>query len=547
MRGIPAAMVLAATLAVGTETGYAPNLRFDATLSDFILRLSSRYGILAPASLFSQPMNAADAAAFFACADSLDKAGTLSAPESYTLDVMRRYAASENALFSWSNAEREIETRIRLQLTGRIDPAYGDSASIGLKGIINPSLMGNIGPLSYFTDIDVWTEYRSDTTWRKSTYQPSQGTPHNLYGRVDSGRVRASDILRGGISYRGKWFDLETGVDRLRQGPTLLYPLTLSGTAPPMIYARGRTDLGVFSYVQSVAQLNVQKDRAKYLYTHRIGAPIRPWRTNLGISEVIVNGSTAELAQTDSLRADGYSQKRGVEWAYLIPFIPYKFTEHFMGDRDNAFISLDANINYPLSFRWYGEFLIDDMTAPWTMFSSDWGNKWAFTVGGEWFGSLVGHDVSAIAEYSRVEPWVYTHFYGASHNYQHFNACIGSPLGPDADALTLNASSQITSRIAAGIDFTTIRQDPSARGGNITDVFQFKDSVYLHNGALYPSSTPDNWHKKFLGPGTVRTSTISLYGRYAPYELFSVNARVGVERAGENTSLRASVWGGFLF
>ena len=48
----------------------------------------------------------------------------------------------------------------------------------------------------------------------------------------------------------------------------------------------------------------------------------------------------------------------------------------------------DVNLLWPADFRWYAEFFLDDMLAPWKIFSSDFGNKWALTVGGQYFGTL---------------------------------------------------------------------------------------------------------------------------------------------------------------
>jgi len=55
--------------------------------------------------------------------------------------------------------------------------------------------------------------------------------------------------------------------------------------------------------------------------------------------------------------------ERGWEWAYLIPSVPFKFVEHYAGDRDNAALSFDFTLWYPEKFRWYGEFFLDDILS----------------------------------------------------------------------------------------------------------------------------------------------------------------------------------------
>jgi hypothetical protein len=524
---------------------YAPIIKPNPAIDAAVLRLCARYGIPVPAALFAQPLNVADLRPFFAAADSLDNQNKLTPQESYLLRRIELFARSENALVSWSRPDKDLKTTVRLGLTGKIDPGYQDSATLGLKGIISPLLSGNAGPFSYYSGIDVWTDYRSDTMFQISPYQPFDGPPHNLYGRIDSGRVCASDVIRGGIRWQGKWIGAETGIDYLRIGPAENWPVTLSGTAPPMVYARATMNLGWMEYRHAFGQLKIQKDRAKWFYLHRLDVPLLHSQLTLGINEIIINGSTAELAQTDSLRRDYYGMTRGVEWAYLIPFVPFKFTEHYLGDRDNAGMSFDFNLCYPAGFRWYGELFLDDLTAPWTFWTSDWGNKWAFTVGGRWFGALLKKDVAASAEYSRIEPWVYTHFYGASHNFQHFNASLGSPLGPNADALTLTAESEVVPKITAGLSFVNIRKNSVARGGQINEVFQ--DSLYVYQGQEFRPENPDSWTKHFLGAGTQRSSIVSMYGRYGMFELFTVNGNIGYDLAPGKHALSASVWGGFLF
>ena len=95
-------------------------------------------------------------------------------------------------------------------------------------------------------------------------------------------------------------------------------------------------DLAAFQYVHTFGLLRTQKDKSKYFYTHRLDFPFFKDKVIIGINEVIINGSTAEKAQTDSLKATHYGEERTWEWVYMIPFIPYAFAEHYVGDRDNA-------------------------------------------------------------------------------------------------------------------------------------------------------------------------------------------------------------------
>jgi hypothetical protein len=307
--------------------------------------------------------------------------------------------------------------------------------------------------------------------------------------------------------------------------------------------------MGPFQYIHLAGELKSQKDKAKFLYLHRLNVALTK-NINLGFNEAIVNGSTTNQQGPDdpynALRQDYYGQTRSWEWAYLIPFAPYKFTEHYLGDRDNALMSFDADVHFKRNFRGYGELLIDDLTSPWTALSSDWGNKWAFTVGGQYFGRFKKRDITATVEYSRVEPWVYTHFYGGSHRYDNFDQCLGMPLGPDADALVCAFEAQISPRSMVGLQLKNTRKDASARGGNISDVFQDTVEIY-NNGLTYRSLHPDSPRKHFLGPGTVTSTRLGVSWNYSPFGLFKIDALLEYDFAAGKNGVYGHASGGFVF
>jgi hypothetical protein len=270
-------------------------------------------------------------------------------------------------------------------------------------------------------------------------------------------------------------------------------------------------------------------------------------RLVLGINEVIVYGSTTDqfdaLDPYNALEHSYYGVKRKLEFAYLIPFVPFKFAEHLFGSlHDNALMSFDGDLHFPDNFRWYGEFLIDDMLSPWQMFSSDWGNKLAFTGGMQYFGTFMQNDVTASIEYSRVEPWVYTHFSGGSGNYAHFGECLGMPLGPNSDALVVALEDQVTKRNALGVRLTATRKNASVRGGSITDVFQQAGSLH-----------PDSPIKHFLGPGTVSSTLVGITWKYAPFGRFTVSSELDYDFSEQYGSpersegVYATIKGGLVF
>jgi hypothetical protein len=513
---------------------FNPSLPPGGDLDQFMLRIANRHQVLLPRSFYSKPMHAAEVIRFLTAADSLDSAGILTSQESFHLHDIRRIVSGGRHLLQFNKPEWETENYVNLSLLGDLSPSYREHADVGMRGVIGPGLRGASGKISYFSEVRVWTEYRSDTAFPVSSYQPFDGIPYNLNGRVKTSSIRSSDIFRGGVVYSGKRIDLETAVDYLRIGPALRNPLTLSGEGSPVTYVRVRMDLAAFEYVHAFGLLRAQKNREKYFYVHRLDFPLFGNRVQLGLNEVIINGSTAESAQEDSLKKELYGEKRGLEWVYMIPFVPYKFAEHYAGDRDNAALSFDCEIFLPREFRWYGEFFLDDIASPLTLFSDDFGNKWALTAGAQYFGVLFGRDLQVNLEYTRIEPWVYTHFNGGSHSYTHYGRSLGSDLGPDSDELFCSGEFAVSKRNTVGLFLKNTRKGVS-RGSSINDVFQFEGQSSL---------PPDSEKKEFLGKGYSRLIAGGLIWKFSPFSIFNATTELSLDSKNE---IRLHVWGGFVF
>ncbi len=518
---------------------YCPNLRNDPVIDRFMYQISSRYTIALPASFFSQPMSVCDVLSFIDKADSLSAVGKLSSEEASDAQQIRKRIQSSSGIVHVKNEKYNSNLSIHCAVIDTDEVSAGNGNAQFVRGLLRPSLNANVGNVSFNSEVDVWTDWRSDTVYKRSSYQPYDGVPYNLYNRADSSSVRSSDLLRGGISYDSKVFRLEAGIDRLRQGPAVFNPLTFSGFSPPMTYVKGRLSFGFMDYVQAVGLLQSEKDKPKYFYMHRVTMPLFNSNVVAGITEVVINGSTTnqqpDTDKVNALRPAYYGETRTWELAYMIPFVPYSFAEHFLGDRDNKALSFDITIPFPRDFRLYMEFFLDDFTTPWGLFSPDWGNKWAITLGGQYFTRVFSKDLVTSLEYCRVEPWVYTHFYGGSHRYDNFNQPLGAPIGPNADMMTITMETPIWANHWIGCAFTNNRSNPSYRGGKITDVFQDPTSL----------NPPDSPKKVFLASNGLEIDTrLGVLWSYNPYGIFRVAGKYEYDFTGK------SLWslnGGLFF
>jgi len=265
---------------------------------------------------------------------------------------------------------------------------------------------------------------------------------------------------------------------------------------------------------------------------HRLEVPLFEQRFVFGLNGAVVFGSAADSISTAKVHSDPLEQKfygidRTFEPVYLVPFLPFAFAEHFTGDRDNALLSFDLSLRLPTNFHWYFEFLLDDMSSPATLFSDDFGNKWGLTVGGQWFGVVGGKNLTVSTEYSRIEPWVYTHFRGVSHRYMHYGAMMGSEMGPNSDLFWNDATYQISQRHAISLSFENQRWNREYRGGSSEHV--------LITNAIYEESKDEDGNtdlvvdsktKEFLTGNVQKDQIVTMGWEFNSYHLFEMNSEI---------------------
>jgi hypothetical protein len=437
--------------------------------------------------------------------------------------------------YGWSCKERDVSTHIN----GALLADYEKGPSYNLVNFtFNPTMAGHVERFSYWYAMDITTEYRSDTLFRGSSFEPYEGVPALLFGRMDSSHARVYSLLRGGINYHYRYLDIEAGVDRFRQGPCIYHPLTFSANAPPATYFRARLDLWKTNYSHSIVELNSQRGKGKYLYTHRWRFPGWKNRFYFGVGEVLVHGSVTDQqppcadtmdcadtpADTNSVAEQLMGTRQQWQWRYMIPFVPYAVAQQVYGDRGNTLIFMDMSLRFPDTWRWYAEFLIDDINVGWPLFSDDFGDKWALTLGTQHYFTAFTHDFSLDVEYSRIEPWVYTHYYGGSHRFTHFGKILGSPLGPNSEALTVALHHYLYRSLRLTLSFDNVRKNKSVRGGSILDVFQ---------GGRDEDEYRDPEIKRFLGKTTVRHTTVKFRMQYMLRQRYSFFAACGYNDTSE--------------
>jgi hypothetical protein len=225
-----------------------------------------------------------------------------------------------------------------------------------------------------------------------------------------------------GVSYQNDWLSLSVGRQYSQWGYGKAGQLSVSSHSPAMDMVRWSLDFGRFKYTgltgflidvdasQSVIRLSDKRN--KFLAGSRIEFNAG-FGLQLGLNQFAIYGD------------------RDLELGYHVPFAFLKSGEHYYGDRDNGAISLDFEWSGYLDTRLYGELFFDDISIG-KFGSGFYGNKFAYTIGAEHFGANLLDGLEGTAEYTHIEPYVYTHKVSVNV-YKHYDSNLGHWLYPNSD------------------------------------------------------------------------------------------------------------------
>jgi hypothetical protein len=225
------------------------------------------------------------------------------------------------------------------------------------------------------------------------------------------------------------YMDFEVGRDYAKWGPLKGGQLGLSSHSPAMDMFRMTFQAGRFKLTGITGMLIEVPEGDEYSIKN--SPKIKKF---LAGSRLEINlGAGVQLGLNQMII---YSE-RDLELGYLIPFSFYKSSEHYYGDRDNGTIGFDLEWNFYPGYKIYGEAFFDDIST--TKIGTDfYGNKWAGGAGFFSYCFLGVNDLSFRAEYTRIEPYVYTHTYD-TNRYKHYDSNLGHWMGPNSDLVFLES------------------------------------------------------------------------------------------------------------
>lgn len=146
---------------------------------------------------------------------------------------------------------------------------------------------------------------------------------------------------------------------------------------------------------------------------------------------------------------------------------------------NNTLMGIDIEVNPVKNVALQGTLLVDDINFS-TIFNKDLtanDNKFGYQVGAMWTKAFTVPDLSLKFEYTRLEPFVYSHR-SNKDSYTHWNLSLGHALPPNSDEIALKLSYNISyrakleflyrfQRSADGIYYDSVNKQLINYGGNI--------------------------------------------------------------------------------
>lgn len=205
---------------------------------------------------------------------------------------------------------------------------------------------------------------------------------------------------------------------------------------------------------------------------------------------------------------------RGIEFGYLTPVAFYKFIEMGIQDRDNGNLYFDLQTKFVKNLELQGTFLLDENILSNLGDLEKYTNKTAYQLGAFWYESFGVNDLSLIFEYTRIRPYVYTHF-NIKNNYTAFGANLGHRIGPNADELMLRSNYNFNEWIRLSLEYRYQREGNNFYADDGTLLKNVGGDIALSHGYVIPTD-----RAYFLDGERVNTNIFILGLRLEPIRGF---------------------------
>jgi hypothetical protein len=319
-----------------------------------------------------------------------------------------------------TNSDLQVNGLANLEFRDRLDP---DPATVML-GMIGGRIRGTLsGHVGYFLEATNGSVLRGDTTI--ALEDPQIGKNKNF--AVFSNHV-FFDNTTAELSYNNDWFTANLARGALSIGGGYSGDnIFVSPGIPTIDHVSIGAHVGAVRYLAIVGSLLGDARYSAHLdstlYNFGPGAYIDP--KYIALHHVSITLGEVEFGFTDMTIFS-----RRFDLAYLNPFSFLKSVEHSLNDRDNGLLGAHVRWQITPGVEVRGQGLMDDVIFS-RIGTGWWGNKFAWQFGVFWAAPFGVRDLDVAAEYTHVEPFMYSHF-NTQNAFTTSGEIVGSGIGPNS-------------------------------------------------------------------------------------------------------------------
>ncbi len=363
---------------------------------------------------------------------------------------------------------------LALSLVGGLDYRGGEA----LGDTIWPSIDGGIYLRGYADSVDFVLDARIYNEGHSAKYPKSfDGEFLEVQREENNSGIEYTSYARYrthfAINYN--WLRLDLARDVMHWGPGYYNNLTLNQFALPYNMLSLDMRFGPLRVVSFYADMRIynsmnmkNKDETRNLFGHRY--------------ELAVGNATFGVSELQML----YDNLK--PWLF-VPTAPLFMEKgNYSENSNNGALAFDFNYRLFNAVRIYTEFFLDDMESPVSLVKND--NieaKWAWMAGlhAAHNFDVKGHLVEAgtIAEYARIEPYVYSHFEQNTAQLAHLGRPIGSQRGPNSQTVDWTLYARMDGHIFASLRNTWAWKGTDY-GSAVNDTTPKHDHMKIHKSFL---------------------------------------------------------------
>jgi len=329
----------------------------------------------------------------------------------------RNALADTSALLAWHGNGALLAVSPQIGIDYRGGDTLSDTIQSYDGGLY---LRGYKDSVEFWLDARIYNETHSATypvSWDREFLEVQQEENNSGIGYTSYARYRGHMAVHLG------WSRLDFARDVQHWGPGYYNNLTLNQEAAPYNQMTLETKIGPLTVLSLYADLRISQHsmsdsniQSRNLYGHRYELDLG--NTALGISELTVL----------------YDLNK--PWLF-VPIVPLFMEKgQYTEARNNGSISMDISQRLPYGIRAYSELFLDDFESPVSLIRND--NieaKWAWMAGLQVAHNLGRLEIGSLAEYARVEPYVYSHFKPSTAQIAHLGLPLGAPAGPNSQTI----------------------------------------------------------------------------------------------------------------